>query len=265
MDPDLDTTPAAEPDAPATEPVASEPAPVEPAPAEPDASTEPVADEPVAETPAAGETEDPFAAYGGKDAVEAAVRLYEATRSEQGVIDLFIEAGKSLGLSLQQMQGLFGVEETPAEEEVDPDEPLTIGQFQEMQRKAQEEAERQEAERVRAVATKALNDTLDALGLKREDPVTQAILQLADQHVNGNYGDYDAVAKAIRQGHADFQALVEQEKAKALQAKHQQAQSVPSAPAGGAPPAEPAEPEPKDVAEAIKQVRKRLGLSRTNG
>lgn len=255
--------------APVAEPAAAEPAPVEPAATEPVTTTEPAAEPSLAgdpgqlapdETPPAA-AEDPFAAYGGKDAVEAATRMYEATRTQEGVVDLFIEAGKALGLNLQQMQALFGVEETPPEE-VDPDEPLTIGQFQEMQRRQEEEAQRREQERIKATATKAVQETTAALGLKIGDPVTQTVLQLADQHVAGNYGDYDAVAKAIRQGHADFQALVEQEKQKALQAKHEQAQQVPSAPSGGAPAADPGEPEPKDVSEAIKQVRKRLGLSK---
>lgn len=219
----------------------------------------------VTETPETPETpapEDPYSEFGGRETIEAAHRLYEATRTEQGVIDLFIEAGKSLGLSLQQMQALFGATEETPEETVDPDEPLTIGQFQELQRKQAEEAAAREAEKVRETARRAVTKTVAALGLKPGDPVTQTILQLADQHVGNNYGDFDAVAKAVRQGHADFQAIVEQEKQKALTTKHALAQTVPQAPAGGAPAADPGEPEPRDVAEAIKQVRKKLGLAR---
>ena len=212
------------------------------------------------------EPEDPFAAYGGKDTIEAAHRLYEATRSEDGVVDLFIEAGKSLGLSMKDLQALFG-NGAPAPEgeqgpEFDPDEPLTIGQFQELQRKQAEEQAQREQARIRQVAESAVTSALKELDLDPASPTTRTILGLADPHVKGDYGNPEAVAAAVRTGYAEFQAQVQKEHERYLATKAQQAQQVPQAPAGGAPPSEAPEPEPKDVAEAIKRTRRSLGIPR---
>lgn len=223
---------------------------------------------PPIETQAPVETqapEDPFAAYGGKDTIEAAHRLYEATRSEDGVVDLFIEAGKSLGLSMKDLQALFG-NGAPAPEgeqgpEFDPDEPLTIGQFQELQRKQAEEQAQREQARIRQVAESAVTSALKELDLDPASPTTRTILGLADPHVKGDYGNPEAVAAAVRQGHSEFQAQVQAEHERYLKTKAAQAQAVPQAPAGSSA-AEAQEPEPKDVAEAIKRTRRQLGLSR---
>lgn len=222
------------------------------------ATTPSLEGEPVVETPAA-EAEDPFHTYGGKEAVEAAHRMYEAARTEDGVIQLFIEAGRSLGLGLKEIEALFtgAAPSVEAEEpEFDPDEPMTIGQFQELQRKQQEAAAAQQATAQQAAAKEAVRTTVEALGLDPADPATKVILQFGDNHLKGDLSP-DNVAKAVRQGHADYLAQVEKDAQAYLQKKAAQAASVPKAPAG-TPAAEPALTEPQNTAEAIKLARKRM-------
>lgn len=216
---------------------------------------EPVVTEPVVEAP-----EDPFHVFGGKETVEAAHRLYEASRTEDGVIQLFIEAGRSLGLGLKEIEALFTGQSAAAEaepvEEIDPDEPLTIGAFQEMQRKQQEQAEAARQEAAHAAAKEAVRTTVEALGLDPADPATKVILQFGDNHLKGDLSP-ENVAAAVRQGHADYQAQVERDARAYLEKKVAQGAAVPKAPAG-TPAAEPALEEPKNTAEAIKLARKRL-------
>lgn len=220
---------------------------------------EPDVEAPIVEPPA--EAEDPFAAYGGKEEIEAAIRMRQAANTEDGVIQLFLEAGRSLGLGLKDMEALFTSMQGEPEEEPDPDEPLTIGQWQEFQRKQQEAEAARQAQQVQAAATAAVRSTVESLGLDPTDPSTKIILQIADTHVNGDFSP-ENVAKAIRQGHADYQAQVQKDAEAYLQKKREQAQQVPSAPTGSSAPAETPPAEPQNVAEAIKQARKKLGLTR---
>lgn len=208
------------------------------------------------DTPAA-EVEDPFAAYGGKEAIEAAHRMYEASRTDDGVIQLFLEAGQALGLGLKELQTLFADLGGEVPEEPDPDEPITRKEFQEtLTKQKQAEAERQQA-RVQQAAAVAVQETVSSLGLDPKDPTTTLVLQLADKHMKDDFSA-EAISAAIRQGHADYQAQVEKAAQAYLTKKAATAAAVPQAPAGNAAPAEAAPAEPKNVTEAIAQVRQRL-------
>lgn len=222
--------------------------------------TEPVEGEPVIEAPVVEVNDDPFHTYGGKDTVEAATRLYEASRTEDGVIQLFIEAGRSLGLGLKEIEALFTgaapAAEGEPEPEFDPDEPLTYGAFQEMQRKQAEAAAAQQAAAAQATAKEAVRTTVEALGLDPADPATKVILQFGDNHIKGDFSP-ENVAKAVRQGHADYLAQVERDAQAYLQKKAAQAAAVPQAPAG-TPAASPAPVEPMNTSEAIKLARQRM-------
>lgn len=214
-------------------------------------------------SPAPESPADPYEEFGGRDTIEAAHRMYQAAQSEDGVIQLFLEAGRSLGLGLKEMETLFtsltgsGGEEA---EEPDPDEPLTVGQWQKFQQEQQQrEAERQ-ATAAREAARQVVQATVADLGLDPKDPATKVVLQFGDQYLKDDLSP-EAVAAAVRRGHADYLAAVEQHSKAYLEKKRGQAASVPSAPSGAAAPAEPAPAEPQNVAEAIKIARKRLGLS----
>lgn len=246
-------------------------APVAEAPAV-EASEAPVVEAPVVETGAESETpavatdtpaaevEDPFAAYGGKEAIEAAHRMYEASRTDDGVIQLFLEAGQALGLGLKELQTLFADLGGEVPEEPDPDEPVSRREFQETLSKQQQAETERQAARVREAASVAVQDTVKSLGLDPKDPTTTLVLQLADKHMKDDFSA-EAISAAIRQGHADYQAQVEKAAQAYLARKQAAAEAVPQAPAGNAAPAESAPAEPKNVTEAIAQVRKQ-GLLR---
>lgn len=215
-------------------------------------------------TTEAAEPADPFQEFGGRETIEAAHRLYEASRTEDGVIQLFLEAGRSLGLGLKDMQALFeslgGEGTAPTPEGPDPDEPITWADFQALQQKQAQEQAAREADAQQASARAAVQKALTDLKLDPADPATKIILEHGDKYVNGDFSEAN-IANAVRRGHADFQAILEKKAQEYVQTKRQQATSVPSAPAGNAAPATPPAEEPKDVAAAIKAARKALGLS----
>lgn len=248
---------------PAAEPVETiapsevvEPAePVEPAAVEPAEPAEPAAVEPA----------DPFADYGGKEEIERAVRLWKATQSDEGVIQVFFEAGQAMGLGLKEMQALFdavtGATPEPETPAFDPDEPLTRGEFEALQQQQrQSELERQAAQ-IRATAKVTVQAEVDALGLDPASPTTKIVLQNADAYLNGDFSP-ESIKAAIRRGHADYTAQVQKDAERLLQIKREQAAAVPSAPAGSGAPSEPPPAEPKNVAEAALIVRRKLGLTR---
>src|SRR5688572_458409 len=95
--------------------------------AEPEGAAVEATDEPV----------DPFAEFGGREAAQRAHEMYTRASTEDGVVQLFLEAGRSLGLGLKEMEQLFGQQasDAPPAEEEDPDRLLTFREFQEMQNK----------------------------------------------------------------------------------------------------------------------------------
>jgi hypothetical protein len=192
------------------------------------------------------------------------MRLYEASRTDEGVVDLFIEAGRALGLTTEQMGALFNVElEKP--EEIDPDQPLTVAQFQEFQRQQQEAAQAAQrqayVQQVKAEASRALHASVQEIGLDMQNPATPYVLQLGDKYLPKDQPPTpDAVRNAVQRGWADYQVLTQQAQAKYVGDKKAQAASVPGAPAGSGAPASAAEPEPKNVAEASERFWKSLGL-----
>lgn len=257
-----------EPEAPASEVPASEPA-ESPEPVEVSASDP--AESPVSESETAESTEaeapsDPYESYGGKDRVEAAIRLHDASQTEDGVIQLFLEAGRSLGIGNREIEALF-TGQTPApataepEEEEDPDRPLTVKEFQEAQAKRDSERAAETHQTAIAAAKETVHKTVESLGLTMDDPSTEAILRLGDKYLTRGSTDSKAVAEAVRRGHADYAALVEKESKAYLEKKKAAASNVPTSPSGASAPATAAPEEPKNTAEAIKIARKRLGIS----
>jgi alanyl-tRNA synthetase len=223
-----------------------------------DVVTEPVVgNEPVA-------PEDPYAAYGGKDTLEAAHKMYQAAQTEDGVVRLWLEAGKSLGLGIREMEQLVtgNVERFEAEqpEPEDLDRVLTYREFQEMQQQQMQAAAASQQEQVAAAAKATLQDTFKQLGVDASDPSANLILQLADKYLQGpNDLSPESVRNAVTRGHADFQALVENEAKAYLRKKVATKGALPKSPSGSAAPAAPAGDEPKSIEEAFARVRKQLG------
>lgn len=241
----VDTTPVEAPEAPeGTEPV--------------DEVTEPAA----TEAPA-----DPFADFGGKDEVEAAMRLWQATQTDDGLVSVFLEAGRNIGLSLDDMQKLFqaGAGEQAPEEEIDLDEPVTRRELMEEQQRREQAAIQKEAERIHAEARTAVDSTMAELGITKEaDPdgkIRALVLTLGEKHFDQKNISAESAATAVRAGFSEYQALIEAQSQQYLKAKAEAAETVPQAPSGAGPTATPPEPEPQNVAEAARIVRRRLGLS----
>jgi hypothetical protein len=200
--------------------------------------------------------ENPFSALDQSE-VERAHRMYQAGQTEEGVIDLFIEAATTLGLSLEQVQALFGDPQEPAEE-IDLDEPMTKGEWLEWQKQQAAVQQQTVQQQQIQVAAQAIDGVAKDLGLDPKDPSFQIVLNLGDQYLPDGSTDPKAVAEAVRRGHADYLVLIEKESKRVLEAKRAQAAAVPSAPAGAAAPAAEPPAEPMNVAEAIKAARKRL-------
>jgi hypothetical protein len=221
-------------------------------PVEPTEPAEPVEDL-TPEVPA-----DPYEEFGGRESVEAAVRLHQAAQTDAGLVDIFLQAGRNLGFGLDQMRSLFGEvapEEAPEE---DLDEPLTRGQFLEEQRKQQEAAQQAQAQAQETANRNALHEVVTELGISEED--RQVVLGMADNHLKDPTPE--GIKAAVRQGYADFQAKIERQAKEYLRSKRAQAAQVPSAPAGAAGSETNNLPEPKNTSEAIKIARQRLGIGR---
>lgn len=242
-------TPEAAPDAPVGE------APPE-APADDPAVEVPAEEAPAEEGPAS----DPYGDFGGRDTVEAAIRLYEASKTEAGVVDIFVEAARAIGLSNEQIQALFADGEATPEDDVDLDEPMTRRQWLEEQERLRQESQQTEAQRTHTAASKAVAETFTKLGLDGDDnaDARALVLTLGEKHFDRNNVSPEAAAAAVRAGHAEYLATIERESKRYLKEKVEVAETVPSAPSGAGPAAEPPAAEPKDVAEAIARTRKQL-------
>lgn len=218
----------------------------------------------VAEAPVA---EDPFAAYGGKDLVEAAVKLHQATRDHDGLIQLFVEAGQALGLGVREMEALFqqgrageviAAASAGAEADEDEDRFLTVKELRELEAKRQAEAAAAAQEAQVAAARATVANTFESLGVDPSDPTADLILQLGNKHLAAGRLDAESVSAAVRAGHAEFLSLVDKQAKAYLRAKRDQAAKVPSAPSGAGAPAAAPLPPPKNVDEAIRRVREQM-------
>ena len=211
-------------------------------------------------TPAPSTGDDPFSEYGGRDAVAKAIELHKATQTDEGIVQLFFEAGRSLGLGVKDIERLFAGEPAsgePAEPE-DLDRPLSVKEFKEMmaaQANQQSAAQKAQAE---AAARNTVQKTITELGLKPGDETTRMVLEMGDRYLDKADLSPEAVANAVRRGHADYTALIDREAKAYLARKTATAASVPGAPSGASAPSAPPPEEPKDIAEAIRIARQRL-------
>lgn len=236
---------------------------------QPDPVVEPVVTETDSTSLEGGETGvvdnapvDPFAEYGGADAVRQAAELHKSLQTEDGVWDMFFQAGRALGLGVREIEALFNAQQAepdaagPADDDV-----MTYGQFKAMMEetvtKPQQVRDQQMAE---AMARQSIDSTINALGVQ-DQGIRDAILQLGDRYLSDDISPA-AVKKAVEQGHADYLKLVAAERAKYVSDKREQGAGVPKAPAGGSTAPATADgqfgEEPKDITEAIKRARQRI-------
>lgn len=204
--------------------------------------------------------------WGSPDDVNRALEIDRALRTEEGVTSLFVQAGRSLGLSPEQLDALFApAEVAPAEtqEEVDPERVLTWKEaqelFQEQFKAAQTStAAQQQEERQVEVARTAVSSTLTELGLTDQAEI-DAVLAAGQRHLPDGDFDPDHIKAALRKGFTDYETAVKARATKYLGTKIEQAQTLPGS-IGASPPGGVTLPPPQNVEEGKARARKRLGL-----
>lgn len=229
---------------------------------------------------------DPYAQYGGEQAVRDALGMSQAMRTEQGIRALIANGITTLygPEAVARVQSALAgpaqeVETHDPFEGLDPDEPLTAGQvrdlwvqFQESQRaEAQQLVEQSVTPLQQAQAEQmqtAVRNVTDAsviaiLGPVPEDPeARQAYAQQVDAIVDRGLRYYDPsqwnnpqhIQQAIQRANAELTQESEQRFQAYLATKRQTRNTAPpniSSGAGGEGPL----PEPKNLDEARKQLR----------
>lgn len=213
----------------------------------------------VEDAPAADAPADPYADFGGRDAVERAIQLQKMTQSQDGIMRMMFAAAQSLGLPLSKVEQLFAADQAAADAQPEyaDDDLITYGQVKEMlQRDVLQPWQQTEAQRAEQTARSTVTSTRTELGIE-DDGTWNAVLQLGDRYLGDDISP-ENVARAIKQGHADFVNLVKTNAQQYVEQKAAVKKAVPKAPSGGSTPAPAPDAEPKSVEEAIARARKRL-------
>lgn len=214
-----------------------------------------------------------FEEFGGSDAVRAAVELQQQLQTDDGVISMFIEAGRALGLGTKELEALFGEgqvapegEQKPALESLNDDDQITVADAKSLVKQAIQDAIRdqviapqkeQEFQNAVAGATRAVTDTVAELKIPEAD--VDAVLAAGQKYLAENDFDPAHVANAVRRGNDDFNKAIAAKVEERLKGKLETAQNTPSS-TGGTTAGSTALPEPKNVAEGRARARVRLGL-----
>ncbi len=213
--------------------------------------------------------EDRIAEWGGEEAIQDALTIYNGLTDEKGVANLFIQAGRELGLGDREMEAFISGQQAPVEEEYDEslDEVMTRRDFlAELDKRVLEPQRQTAAEQAQAAYAEHLSETigtaLDNLGVPEANRTT--VLSIANQFVTDDSDE--AIAAAIKKGHETFKAVVKAEAEAYAQAKIAAANGPAPLTSGGAgaPGGEEVEPVSFDkfgdsvMDEAIKRARARL-------
>lgn len=231
--------------------------------------------------PAPAEPVDPYAEWGGREAVEQAVNLDRALQTRAGTQALIEEAGKALygadpakAALLQQL--LAEADAAPANDPLaeilsDPDRLLSPAEVaQIVDTKVQQAIEKVLGEHVQpleqrqqAEAAAAVQRSIQTAMSQIEVPAEaqKAVLDFADRYITGDADLHDPakVTDAIRRGHADWQAEMERQAKVYLEGKKKVVEQHPTTLKGGTAPGGEDAPEPKNEDEAIAAVRAAFG------
>lgn len=204
--------------------------------------------------------------WGSPEDVSRAVEIDKALQTEAGVTSLFVQAGRSLGLSDAQLDALFApaspVVTEPVEEE-DPDRVLTMKEARELFAKELATQQTQTAEQAaqtqrETLAQSTLAETFTTLGVT-DEVEKQALLAAADKFHDGSL-DPERIRASLRKGFAELERVANARRETYLRGKLEGAAALPSS-IGAASPGSVSLPEPQTVAEALVRARKQLGLS----
>lgn len=212
---------------------------------------------------AARDAKAAIADLGDLDAAKAAKEFYDRAQSDDGRVQLFIEAGQSLGLGYKEMEALFDQADAAAAASAtaatpDPDTVMTYAEFEaELAKRVIEPQQRAEQARIVEAARTTVFSTLDEL--KVEGQVERdAVLALGQKHIADNDFDPGRIRSAIHKGHQEFVAARTADREKYLKEKLETKELVPSATGGAGAAGGEAPPPPKDMDEAKARARARL-------
>lgn len=211
--------------------------------------------------------------FGGVDAVRAAVELHQSLQTDDGVVSMFIEAGRALGLGVDQLEALFGESaaesgtEQSALDGLNDEDEISVKDARaliaaEVERAIQSkvvapQAEQEYAEAVQT-AQRTVRDTVAELKIADED--VDGVLSAGQKYLKDGDLDPANIAAAVRRGHEDYEKALAQRAEKRLQAKAKVKETVPSS-TGASTPGGTALPEPQNSEEAKKRARQRLRLA----
>jgi hypothetical protein len=210
------------------------------------------------------ELETQIETWGGAEAVARAVGIERALQTEEGVMQLFFESGRALGIGVDRMKTLFAGQAEPSAPPAAPgapgdeEAPVTYKALQGVleEKVLRPQAER-EAEAVFQRNGAAVNKALDDLGVT--DPHDRyLVLSLGNQFVGENETDTAALVAATRKGHEEYQKVLAKRSEEYLARKQAAAEAAPTALSGTAPVTGVVPPEPRDVSEASVRARERI-------
>jgi hypothetical protein len=154
---------------------------------------------------------------GGRDYVE---RLITATRTSEGVAQLFLEAGRSFGLSEDALRAMLEGKSDPAStvkplagdtDDDDDETPLTKKQLRELEARLKEEIAKplsqQRAQDLAAQGARVIHETLEDLDITAQDDKKRVMRYVAEYMPEAGTPDEfnpQVLAAAVRRGYEDF-------------------------------------------------------------
>lgn len=196
--------------------------------------------------------------WGGEDNVKAAVSLAEGLKTPEGISNLFVETGRALGLSFDQLETLFAAEEAKGKgEEQDPNAPVTFEQLQSLLEKEVKGPQREQLEVAMQANARVVIDT-EVERLKLDADEVSTVLEMGSKYLND--GDYDpaAIRSAVNKGYQDYEKLIQTKAEKYLKTKESDRDKSVKPLAGGGTGGGEALAPPKDMEEAKARVRAKL-------
>lgn len=202
--------------------------------------------------------------FGGDTALDEAKNLRNQLQTDDGVVAMFIESGRALGLGVEKLEGLFGEAEVALNKDAEEqgDKPLTKAEIMAIvQKEVLTPLQQQQAQAAQANARATIDTTVRSLGMdpKADAKDVDLVLRLADKYVGENDFNPERIADAIRKGFDEFGELSAERKAKYVKDKRETKDKVPSSTAGTTSAGAGTQlPEPKNVKEAAARARARL-------
>lgn len=198
-------------------------------------------------------------ALGSREELTKAKEIAEALKTDQGVQELFLEAGEYLGATKDQLEGLFKKAEQAIEKAEDKKgAPLSEADIERIiEEKFRKPLVEQQEAIVYETNKRLVATALDSLRVN-DDADKYVVLSLANKYADSNETNGEKLVAAVKKAHEEWLKIGERLADQHLESKRQQSGWAPKPLSGGASPGTTSEPPPKNVAEAGERVRKML-------